>query len=96
MSLQVIHNGLSIAYPYFNIDFVQIQWEHIDYMRQNAVIASIIDMLLQAQCIEHTFLKQKFFLVVKKKSSNKRKPNENQEALSTCGCIAAEATEVSF
>lgn len=66
-------------------------------MRQNAVIASIVDALLQAQCIEHTSLKQKFFLVMKKKSSNKRKPNENQGALSTCGCITAEATvEVSF
>lgn len=51
-------NWLSAAYLYFNTDFAQIQWEHIvDIMRQNAVIASITDMLPQAQCIEHIFSK---------------------------------------
>lgn len=92
MSLRVIPNGLSIACPYFNIDFVQIQWEHIDFMRQNAVIASIVDVLLQAHLSETEVL-----FGYKKESSHKRKPNENQGALSTCGYITAKATvEVSF
>lgn len=69
----------------------------LTFMRQNSVIASITDMLLQAQCIEHIFSKIEIFCQFWKRKGVIKESQVKTEASFSCGHVAADTTvEISF